>query len=317
MQTEPEAAGSVAALPVKAPPGAPRRRVPGWLHEGALLAPAVVLLIVFLLLPFVLSLVMSFTNEPLIPRPRPVRFVGFLNYQRILDDPDFWQSVWNIVRFTAMVLPLQCGLALGLALLLNMKLPFRNFFRGALFIPYITSIVVVSVIWGTLYQYPSGPLNSLIHFASFGTLGPVDWLGDPDAAMISIVFLSAWQAYGFQMIIYLAGLQNVPPELYEAAKMDGAKAWTRFWHVTMPALRNTHVFVIMVTTIQAFKLFTQVAILTQGYPNGSTNTVTYYMYSLGFVEQKLGPSAAVSVLLFFMVVAVALVQRFVTRKYDA
>lgn len=278
-----------------------------------MLLPALALVAVFLLLPFLSSFRIALTNERLIPRPVPPRFVGLDNFRAVLTDHDFWRALWNVARFTIMVLPVQCGFALAIALLLNSKLPFRNFFRGLFFLPAITSMVVVCVIWATLLQYPTGPFNQLLGIVSFGMAQPIDWLGDPNWAMPAIVLLSAWQAYGFQMIVYLAGLQGIPDSLYEAASLDGANRWQKFRHVTMPSLRQTHIFVLIITTIQAFKLFTQVNILTQGGPRGTTDTLVHYMFTAGFVDQRLGLASAVAILLFFIVLIVSLVQRFVVR----
>ncbi|WP_062223562.1 carbohydrate ABC transporter permease [Aureimonas sp. D3] len=289
------------------------RRAKRRLQEIGMLAPACLLVAGFLLLPFLSSFELALTNQRLIPRPVPTRFVGIENFTRVLTDPDFWQALWNVARFTLMVLPIQCGLALGLALLINQRLPMRNFFRGVLFLPAITSMAVVCVIWATLFQYPSGPLNQILSFVTFGAVEPIDWLGDPRWAMVSIVLLSAWQAYGFQMVVFLAGLQNIPESLYEAARLDGANAWQRFWNVTWPGLRQTNIFVLIITTIQAFKLFVQVNILTQGGPRGSTNTVVQYMYSAGFVDQRLGLASAVSIILFLIVLVISLVQRAIVK----
>lgn len=282
-------------------------------QELGMLLPALVLLAIFLVVPFLLSFWFSLTNERLVPRPVPASFIGLQNFQRVLSDPSFWNSLWNVIRFTLMVLPIQCGFALLTAVLINQKLPFRNLFRSLLFLPAISSMVIVCVIWSTLYQYPTGPLNGLLQGLTFGLAGPVDWLGDSAWSMPALVLLSAWQAYGFQMIVYLAGLQNISSELYDAAKIDGASAWQRFWHITMPGLKQTHVFVILITTIQAFKLFTQVNILTQGGPDGRTDTVVHYMIHAGFVEQKVGYASAVSIILFVIVLAVSLVQRRLMR----
>jgi multiple sugar transport system permease protein len=287
-----------------------------FLQESAMLAPALVLMAVFLLLPFGLSIWTSFTNQPLIPRPTPVLFVGLRNYIRVLTDEEFWIAVWNVTRFTLLILPIQCGFAFLTALALHQKIPFRNVFRGLLFLPQITSMVVVCVLWATLFQYPTGPFNQILATVTGGAVGPFDWLGDPDTAMLAIVLLSAWQAYGFQMVIYLAGLQGIPEELYDAAKMDGAGPWHRFRHVTMPGLAATHVFVLLITTIQAFKLYTQVAILTQGGPRGSTETIVGYMIDIGFANQKLGQSSAVALILFVFVLVIALLQRRLMRRYD-
>ena len=174
-------------------------------------------------------------------------------------------------------------------------------------------MAVVCVIWGTLFQFPTGPLNQIVGVLTFGLGGPIDWLGDPSSAMPAIVLLSAWQAYGFQMVVYLAGLQSIPGDLYEAARLDGASTWQRFRFVTWPGLRQTNIFVLIITTIQAFKLFTQVNILTQGGPRNSTETVVQYMYDVGFVGQKLGLASAVAIILFFIVLAISLVQRVVLR----
>lgn len=284
------------------------------LQELAMLLPAGILLLVFLILPFGMSIWLSLTNERLVPRPVPTRFVGIENFERLLADPAFWEALWNVTRFTLMVLPVQCGFALLVAVLLNQRLPFRNVFRALFFLPAITSIVVVCVIFSTLYQYPTGPVNAVLGILSFGLAGPVDWLGEPATAMPAIVLLSAWQAYGFQMVVYLAGLQNISDELYEAARIDGAGPLQRFWHVTMPGLRETHIFVLIITTIQAFKLFTQVNVLTQGGPAGTTDTVVHYMITAGFVEQRIGYASAVSLVLFLFVLVVSLAQRALTRQ---
>jgi multiple sugar transport system permease protein len=289
----------------------PKRLLNRRRQEILMLLPACLLVMAFLLLPFLTSFPISLTNERLIPRP--YRFVGLNNYIQVLTDPVFWQALWNVTRFTIMVVPVQCGFALAMALLINQKIPARNFFRGALFLPAITSMTVVCVIWGTLFQYPTGPLNQIINALTFGMAGPIDWLGDTRSSMPAIVLLSAWQAYGFQMVVYLAGLQSIPNDLYEAARLDGASTWQRFRFITMPGLRQTNIFVLIITTIQAFKLFTQINILTQGGPRDSTNTVVQYMYTVGFVGQKLGLASAVAIILFFIVLAISLLQRFVLR----
>lgn len=281
--------------------------------EWAMIAPAGILMLVFLVLPFGLSFWLALTDQRLVPRPIPTRFVGLQNFERILSDPGFWNALANVTKFVVMVVPLQCGFALAIALILNQKLPFRNLFRSLFFLPYITSMVVVSVIWTTLYQYPTGPLNTLLSVLSFGLVGPIDWLGDPATAMPAIVVLSAWQAFGFQMVVYLAGLQNIPGTLYEAAEIDGASAPQQFWHITMPCLKQTHIFVLIITTIQAFKLYTQISLITKGGPNGATDTVVYYMVTAGFSGQKIGYAAAVSVILFVIVVAISLGQRYFLR----
>jgi len=279
-----------------------------------MLVPGLILVSIFIIAPFIYSFWLSLTNERLIPRPVPSRFVGFDNYLRLIQDPSFWQALGNIVYFTLLVLPLQCGFALLVAVALNQKLPFRGLFRSIFFLPSITSMVIVCVIWATIYQYPGGTLNTFLHFMSFGMAAPVDWLGNSTLAMPSLVLLSAWASFGFQMVIYLAGLQNIPSELYDAARVDGAGAWRRFWHITLPGLRETHIFVLIVTTIQAFKLFTQVNLLTGGGPGGATETLVTYMVSNGFTQQRVGYGSTVSIVLVLIVLIISTIQRIATRQ---
>jgi len=282
-----------------------------------MLIPGLTLVSIFIIAPFVYSFWLSLTNERLIPRPVPSRFVGWDNYVRLFQDPSFWQALINTAYFTLLVLPLQCGFALLVAVALNQKLPFRGFFRSIFFLPSITSMVIVCVIWATLYQYPGGTLNSFVYFLSFGLATPVDWLGNSTLAMPSLVLLSAWSSFGFQMVIYLAGLQNIPSELYDAARVDGAGSWRRFWHITLPGLRETHIFVLIVTTIQAFKLFTQVNLLTGGGPGGATETLVTYMVSNGFTQQRVGYGSSVSIVLVLIVLMISLIQRIATRQKNA
>jgi len=296
---------------VPTPVGAPlrrRERITEWLNEGALILPAAILLLVFLIGPFVMAGVLSFTNERLIPRPIPTRFVGFDNYARALGDPDFWQAFRNTFYFAMLVVPLQLSISLGSAMLLNAKIHARSFFRTVTLLPLVTPITVVIVIWAALFQIPDGMLNNLLRL--FGYDGAyINWLGDARWAMPSIVLLSAWATFPFQMLIYLAGLQEIPVERYEAARIDGANAWAQFRHITFTGLRNVHVFVLITTTIQAFKLFVQVDLLTRGGPLGSTNTLVRYMVQEGYSSQRIGYASAVAILFFVLVAGFALLQR--------
>ncbi len=273
-----------------------------------MLMPALVLLGLFTITPFIMSVPLSFTNQKLFPSPIPVKFVGLRNYLQILTDREFWQAVRNVFLFTLLILPTQCGFALLAAYFLNLQQRLKRVLRAMFFLPFITPMVIVTVIWATIYKYPTGLLNSFLQ-ALIPGYTMIDWLGTRQTALIAIVFLSAWQAYGFQMVIYLAGLQNIPAELYEAAAIDGAGGWRRFAYVTWPGLRNTTVFILTITTIQALKLFTQVNILTHGGPLGATNTIVHYMYEAGFIGQKIGYSAASSILMFILVLIIVVIQR--------
>ena len=239
----------------------------------------------------------------------PSQWVGMRNYARLMGDPDFWNALRNTATFAAVVVPVQSALSLGLAMLINSSLPGRNVFRTIYFLPVIITLTVICVIWGALYIYPGGALNAALEALTFGAWEPINWLGDRRFAMGSLILLSIWASAGFQMVIYLAGLQNIPEELYEAARMDEASAWQRFWWITMPMLRPTHVFVIVATTIFAFKLFTQVEILTQGGPRGATDSLVRFIYVNGFSELRVGYASAATVAFMAIVLSISLVQR--------
>lgn len=223
-------------------------------------------------------------------------------------DPVFWRSLANTMLFAVIVVPLQCGMALGMALLVNRAIAGRNFFRTLYFSPVVTSMVVVSIVWSFLFNNDQGLLNELLGSLSNGRIGPVRWLGEA-LVIPSIAVMSAWQGAGFQMLIFLAGLQGISSELYDAAAVDGANRWQTFRNVTLPGLRNTTIFVVISTTILAFGLFTQVDVMTRGGPNDASSTVIYHMVRTGFREQNIGYGSTISVVYFLLVLAVALVQR--------
>lgn len=283
-------------------------------QEVLMVLPAVILLALFMVVPFISSFKLSLTNQRLIPGAVPTKFVGFRNYIQIFTDGEFWQAFRNVILFTIIVIPVQCGFALIAANWLNKVAFLKSFLRSLFFIPYITPMVIVAVIWQSLYQYPAGFVNMVVHFLSFGKAPAIDWLGNQHWALLAIVVLSAWQAYGFQMVIYLGGLQSIPGDLYEAASIDGATPRQQFWHITFPALNDTHVLVLLVTTIQALKLFTQVNIMTKGGPNGATNTLVHYIYQKGFTGGRIGYSAAASIILFILILAIFLIQNAILNR---
>jgi len=278
-------------------------------------APAAVLLVLFLIIPVLLAFALSFTNARLIS-PNPPRFVGLDNFLRAFTlDPVFLRSVLNTFLFAIVVVPVQAGLGLLLAVLVNKRLRGVTFFRIVYFIPVVTSIVVVSILWKFMYQ-PNGLINSFIDTLTFGTLQGADWLNNPSTALPAIIVLSIWQAVGFHMLIWLSGLQTIPEELYEAARMDGAGSWQQFKSVTWPGLRSTMVFVLVTITIQALGLFVQIDVMTQGGPQNATTTIVYHAVRKGYREQETGYGAAISLIFFVLVLVIALVQRFVTREKD-
>lgn len=290
-----------------------RIRTKGQGQELAMLLPALIFITALIVVPFLLSVWFSFTDQRLVPRPIPTKFIGTTNYERMLIDPLFWQAIWNTVLFALVVTPVQLGMSLGAALILNSAIPFRSFFRSVAILPLLLPMTVIVSIWAVLFRIPAGPFNTVYQwFAGQGNY--VDFLGSPSTAMLSVVALSAWATFPYQMLIYLAGLQDIPPDLYEAAKLDGAKSWQRFRYVTWPGLRNVNIFLLIITTVGALKLFTQVDILTKGGPNGATTTIIHYLFKQGYATQKIGYASAVAVFFFLAVTAIALLQRRVLKN---
>jgi multiple sugar transport system permease protein len=275
-------------------------------------------LLLFLITPFIIAFVISFTNQRLITNPNlPTQFIALRNFVRLFNSASFRQALLNTFIFAVVVVPLQTFFALVLAVLVNQKLRFINLFRTIYFSPVVTTMVVVSIIWYFLYNPGEGLINQMISFISFGKLGPYNWLNDTSSALPAIMILSIWQGVGFQMVIYLAGLQGIPDELYEAGRVDGANTWQQFWQITIPQLRNTTIFVIISTTILAFKLFTQVWVMTRGGPQGATKTIIVLLYEEGFKMLRVGYASAIGVLFFLIVLAVSLIQRIYLKEERA
>ncbi len=234
----------------------------------------------------------------------------------LVGDEVFLRALINTTIFAVVIAPIQGGFALLLALMLNQALPFINVFRAIYFAPVVVSMVVVSILWRFIYDGQNGLLNTILDFLTFGNFTPVDWLGNPATALPALIAMSAWQGVGFHMVIWLSGLQTIPASLYEAAGLDGANNWQKFRFVTWPGLRNTAVLVLIVITIQATGLFTQVDVMTRGGPLDATQSVVFQAVQRGFEKQDMGDGTAISVILFFMVLIVAMVQRYVTRERD-
>lgn len=272
--------------------------------------PAILLLTVFLIIPFLMAFVLAFSDQRLVPNPNlPTQFVGLRNFVRLLTDDTFHRALINNMLFALIVVPVQTGLALLLALLINQKLKAINVFRTIYFSPVVTTMVVVAIIWTFLYNPANGFINAFLATISFGLLGPYNWLENPNLALFSIIVLSIWQGVGFQMVIYLAGLQEIPDFLYEAAEIDGAGKLQQFFYVTLPQLRNTTIFVVVSTTILAFRLFTQNWVMTQGGPQNATMTTIIHAYVQGFRQGRIGYASAITVVFFLIVLAISLAQR--------
>lgn len=349
-----------------------REALTGWVFA----APTIVLLLLFLIVPFLLAFALSFTNQRLIS-PNPTEFVGTRNFTRLLGvrtltlsplqdeatgqplrneagepsypelrdftrnnpaypqldglrewsswrvgenrlvllagDVVFLQALLNTLLFVLVVAPVQAGVALLLALLINQPLRGINVFRTIYFMPVVISMVVVALLWRFIYDGQNGLLNTLLGTLSFGLFKPVDWLGSPATAMPALMLMSIWQGVGFHMVIWLSGLQTIPAVLYEAASIEGAGGRERFRYVTWPGLRNTAVLVLIVITMQAFGLFTQVDVMTRGGPLDATQSIVFQAVQRGYEKQDIAGGSAISVLLFGLVLSVSLTQRFLTR----
>ncbi len=280
----------------------------------AMAAPALLGLALFIALPFATAVVLAFTNLRL-GSPLPMEFLGLEQFRRIFTDASFLRALLNNALFALVVVPVQTALALGLALLLNRTLPGMAFFRTLFFMPVVFPMSLVAVIWVLIYAPgPTGMMNALLAFITLGAWEARDFLHHPALAFPAIMLLSIWQGVGFQMVIMLAGLQTIPEELYEAAAIDGANRWRQFWFVTVPRLRNTIIFVMLVTTILAFRLFDQVQIMTQGGPVNATTTVMFETVRAAFARQQVARASAMTVIFFLIVLAVTLAQRRIMKE---
>ncbi|HWG10770.1 MAG TPA: sugar ABC transporter permease [Rhodanobacteraceae bacterium] len=268
------------------------------------LAPALLVLGVFFLLPVLAGLALSLTDYDLyaLADLRNLRFVGLHNYWELLHRPEFWAALGHTLYFVIVGVPLSLLASLGAALLLNSPLSkARAFFRTALFAPVVTTVVAVAVIWRYLFNPKYGMVNFVLgHFG----IAPVDWLGDPHWAMPMIILFAVWKNFGYNMIILLAGLQAIPQELYEAARIDGASVWRQFRHITLPSLAPILLMVGILTVSGYFQLFAEPYVITEGGPLQSTESVLYLMYDEGFKWWNMGTASAVAFLLFVLMFAV-------------
>ena len=286
-----------------------------WTHKQRYAAylfvlPSLLFLGVFVVYPIFAAAYFSFTRYELI---RPPVWIGAQHYASLIDDPRFFKAIGNTLMFALMTVPVGTALALLLALAINRPLRAITFFRAAYYMPVVTSFVAVSFIWLWIYEPQFGVLNDIFEIVGLPRL---HWLRDPSTALLSIAILSIWKNVGYNMVIYLAGLQGIPEHLYEAALVDGANAWQRFWGITFPLLSPTTFFVFVVYFIGALQMFVQAWILTQGGPLDSTLTVVYLIYSNGFEYLKMGYAAAMSMVLFVLIAIVTYVNTRIIR-YDS
>ncbi len=274
--------------------------------------PGIILLCLFIILPFFMSFGLSFTNQRILSR-NPTQFIGLSNYERLFQDDLFFTGLKNNFIFALIVVPVQTLLALGMALVVNKHLKGVKIFRTAYFMPTVTTMVVVSVVWSFMYN-PQGLINNFMQAVTFGKWETVDFLKNSSWAFPSIMLMSIWQGAGFQMLIFLAGLQEIPIMLYEASTIDGANKWKQFLNITLPQLKNTTTFVLISTTILSLRLFDQIKIMTNGGPSNTTYTVILHLYNSGFTKQKVGYASAMTVVFFVIVLIISIVQRLLLKE---
>ncbi|MDH6363972.1 multiple sugar transport system permease protein [Enterococcus sp. PF1-24] len=256
----------------------------------------------FTLIPVVFSLVLSFMEWDSFSKPK---FIGFANFTKMIHDETFWISLKNTILYTIGVVPLTLICSLGLAILLNQKIRGMKFFRTAFFFPYVTSLVAIAVVWNMLFHPTMGPINQ---FLKIFMENPPGWTSSSDWALMAIVIVSVWRGMGYYMILYLAGLQGIPREIYEAASMDGANKWKQFVNVTLPSLRSTTFFVTIMLVINCFKIFDLVQVMTGGGPGRATNVLVYQIYNEAFVKFNFGYASAISLVLFVIVLSITIFQ---------
>ncbi len=280
------------------------------------LAPAIVSIMIFFFIPVIAAAFISFTDFDIysLGSYSNVRFLWFRNYIELLNDPLFWTALKNTFYYVIVAGPLSVGVSLGAAILLNSKLiKFKSIFRLTYFIPVVTNLVAVAIVWRFIYHPRFGLLNYCLGF--FG-INPIDWLGDPNWAMPAIIIMSVWKNFGYNMIIFIAGLQNIPEYLYEAAMMEGANGWQQFKKITIPMLAPTTVFISIITMIGFFQLFAEPYIMTQGGPLNSTLSIVQYMYQEGFRWWNMGYSASIAFVLFFIIFIATLVQLKLQKSHE-
>lgn len=282
------------------------------LSSFSFVVPAIILLTTFLIIPFILSFYYSFTNYNIL-KPKSIDFIGLDNFKRLLTDEVFIKSIVNTFKFAIMVVPIQLSLALGLALLVNKKMRGIQIFRLAFFAPTVLSLVVISILWIYIYNPNNGLLNAMLEMVG---ISRQPFLTSPKQAMYCIVFLSAWQGAGFQMMIFLAGLKEIPVYLYESAEIDGASRFMKFIHITLPGLKNISVFLFLTITLSAFQLLVQPMMMTQGGPLNSTVTIVYQIYQYGYKYRSMGYGSAMAIVFTFMVLIIAFVQRKIIVNED-
>ncbi|NWL89474.1 MULTISPECIES: carbohydrate ABC transporter permease [unclassified Paenibacillus] len=264
------------------------------------------------IIPIFLSGIISFTDWNFITGLGNIHFIGFGNYEELFKDAHFWRAMTNNLTMILTV-PFSMIIALVLAVLIDRVTYFKSFFKVIYFMPFISSFVAVSLLWRVLYHPTSGPINGFLR--SIGIANPPLWLADPHYALIAVMIIMVWTGLGFNMILFIAGLQGIPKDLYEAADMDGASKFRQFMNITIPMLSPTIFFLLITGIIGSFKVFDLVMVLTEGGPAGSTSVIVHYLYEVAFVNLRSGYASAIGILLLFSLLIVTVVQWLGQKKW--
>lgn len=284
-----------------------RNTLAGW----SFIAPNFLGFAVLTLFPVLALFYIAFTRWNAFGSPK---WTGGQNFQRLVHDPTFWQSFWNTMYYSGVHIPLTLFLALFTAVLLNQKLRGVAFFRAAAFFPYFTSIVAIAQVWNMLFSPEMGPINQFLRW--IGIANPPGWVGSTTWVMPAVIIVGTWREVGYYMLLFLAGLQTIPKELYEAATVDGANSWQRFWRITVPSLRPTTFFVLVMLTIGSFKILDLTLVMTNGGPGTASLVLSQYIYRMGFERNDFGYASAISLVLFFICLVVTLIQFWYNRSKE-
>lgn len=275
-------------------------------------APMLLGLAVFVIYPVIATFVLSFSDWNFVTGISQIEWAGFDNFQKLLGDEVFLRSLINNLIFILTV-PITMIIALVLAVIIDRNVYFKSYFKVAFFIPYVSSVVAVAVVWQVLFNPAEGPINQTL--MSLGIENPPTWLSDPNFALISIMIIHIWISIGFNLIIYIAGLQSISKELYESADIDGANFWEKFRHITIPMVSPTTLFLLITGIISTFKVFDIISVLTQGGPVDSTNVLVWLLYETAFEELDIGYSSAIALVLFIVVFIITIIQWIGQRKW--
>lgn len=280
-----------------------------WKWALLLLLPSLLGVGIFTAIPVLASFALSFARWNMLS---PAKFVGLQNYLELFADPLFWQVMLNTFYYAFSVVLLEVPLALGLAVAMNQPGWLTKVFRTVFFLPVVTSMVAIALVWNWMYDPQYGLLNALLKTVG---LPAIEWLFDPKTSMPALILMGVWKNVGYSMVIFLAGLQTIPEELYEAASLDGANPWQQFLNVTLPQIGPTLFFVSVMSTITAFQVFDPVYIMTQGAPENSTNVAVYWLYQNAFEFFRVGRASAIAYVLFFVILALTMLQWSLRKKW--